>query len=477
MALSQYFEAKKRLYPQSAKGKIRNIKWLLNSIFLLIYLGTPFLRWDRGINNQNQAILIDIKGSKGYFFGIEMWPDEVYYLMAILVLAAVILFFITSLFGRIWCGYACFQTVWTDLFIAVEKIFQGDRNKRIILDRKNSFEKFYKKILTHLTWILIGLITGYGFTNYFSDAYIQFKQLLNFELSLNVILWTAGIGAMTYIMAGFAREHVCTFMCPYARFQSAMFDRDTLIIAYDEKRGEPRGKLKTKDFSLEPEIHQGDCIDCKQCVVVCPTGIDIRDGLQMECIACGLCIDACNEVMEKINRPKGLIRYETQRHIEENSDNTKFRILRPRFFFYSFIISAVSFFLLYSLATKSNLEIASVADRNPPYVLMSDGSIRNGYQLKMINKENYQRHFEISVLNPKQAKLKILGQKSDIKNIKIKANNSQNFKIFITLPYDFLKKNKNSSEGIVKIQIKETSKNNNRDLEIRTQDLIFVTKR
>ncbi len=474
MDISEYFEAKKRIYPQSVKGKIRNLKWVLNAMFLLIYLGSPFLRWGRGEGKPDQAILIDFANSKGYFFGIEMWPDEVYYLMAILVLAAVSLFFITSLFGRVWCGYACFQTVWTDIFIALEKVFQGDRNQRIILDRKNSFEKFYKKLLTHISWIIVALITGYGFTNYFSDVFFQFEELLQFNLKLSTLLWTLGIAAMTYIMAGFARDHVCTFMCPYARFQSAMFDRDTLIVAYDKKRGEPRGKLKSKDFSLEPEIHQGDCIDCKQCVVVCPTGIDIRDGLQMECIACGLCIDACNDVMQKINRPKGLIRYETQRHLEQGGKKAKFKIFRPRFFYYFVILSAISFFLLYSLATKSDLEIAAVADRNPPYVLLSDGSIRNGYLLKFVNKENRLRKFKIDIIRPKEAKLKIRGKKINENIVKINANNSQNYKIFIKLSKQFLSQI-SSDEGIIKLQIKEIDPKDTKNLKSRQINVIFIS--
>ncbi len=278
----EYFTAKKRLYPQSVKGRFRKLKWLLNALFLSIYLLSPFLRFDRGENAPNQAILIDLPNSKAYFFWIEIWPQEVFYLAGILVVAAVTLFFVTSLFGRIWCGYACFQTVWTDLFIACEKIFQGDRNQRILLDRKNSFEKYWRKAATHISWIIISLITGHGFVMYFNDA-ITLPQNINF----GVLGWIIGIAAATYVMAGFAREHVCTYMCPYSRFQSAMFDNNTLIISYDQKRGEPRGKW---DGDSSKKV--GHCIDCKQCVVVCPTGIDIRNGLQMECIACGLCIGA-----------------------------------------------------------------------------------------------------------------------------------------------------------------------------------------
>jgi cytochrome c oxidase accessory protein FixG len=430
MGISNYFEAKKRLYPQAARGFFRRTKWLLNLVFLAIYLLSPFLRFDRGAGLPNQAILIDMEAGKGYFFAIEMWPNEVFYLMGILLLAAISLFFVTSLFGRIWCGYACFQTVWTDIFIAVEKIFQGDRNARIILDRKNSFEKYFKKLLTHITWIAIGLITGFAFTNYFHDAFLQIQNLIKLNLDFATIGWSAGIAFATYIMAGFAREHVCTFMCPYARFQSAMFDRDTLIIAYDEKRGEPRGKLKSKDFSLEPETHQGDCIDCKQCVVVCPTGIDIRNGLQMECIACGLCIDACDEVMEKINRPKGLIRYDTQKNIETGQQKPK--ILRPRSFFYLFILTAICGFLLYSLLNKAEVETRMIADRNPAFVTLSNGSIRNGYELKISNKTNIEKEFLLKAISPSHIKIKV-NFYDENEALRIKPNKVNDFKIYATI--------------------------------------------
>ncbi len=453
MDISQYFEAKKRLYPQAAKGYFRNLKWILNAVFITIYLGSPFLRYDRGEGAPNQAILIDFSNTKAYFFGLEIWPNEVYYLMGILVFAATTLFFITSLFGRIWCGYACFQTVWTDIFIAIEKIFQGDRNARIILDRKNSFEKFYKKSLTHFSWIIISLITGYGFTAYFSDAFLQAKSLANLNLGINALGWTLGIAAATYVMAGFAREHVCTFMCPYSRFQSAMFDKNTLIITYDEKRGEPRGSLKTKNFALEATKHQGDCIDCKQCVVVCPTGIDIRDGLQMECIACGLCIDACDDVMVKINRPKGLIRYDTQKHLEMPIEANKFKLFGARFFYYSTILCAVLFFLIYSLINKVSVESSIIADRNPAFVMLSDGSIRNGYSLKITNKTYQDKVFTIKINSPKAAQIIVKSYDGiEGNNLSVSKNEVRNFKIYIILSQEFLENNLDN-QGLINLSI------------------------
>jgi cytochrome c oxidase accessory protein FixG len=437
--LEEYFAAKKRLYPQSVKGRFRKLKWVLNTIFLSIYLLTPFIRFDRGEGAPNQAILIDLPGSKAYFFWIEIWPQEVFYLAGILVIAAVALFFVTSLFGRIWCGYACFQTVWTDIFIALEQLFQGDRNTRIILDRKNNFNKFWRKAATHFSWILVSLITGYGFVMYFNDA-ISLPQNLN----LNIIGWILGIAGMTYIMAGFAREHVCTYMCPYSRFQSAMFDQNTLIISYDKKRGEPRGK-----WDQDTSKKNGHCIDCKQCVVVCPTGIDIRNGLQMECIACGLCIDACDNMMTKIGLPKGLIRYDTMAHLLDPKPEKKFKILKPRSFYYAAILTLVCGLMLRSLIYKPTTEISTIPDRNPIFVRLSDGSIRNGYTIKISNKTHQKKAFSLKINQPELAILK--GSES----FEVEPNTVGTFKIFVTLPAEFLEQSE-EGRGLIEFVISDT---------------------
>lgn len=429
MSFTQYFEKRARTYPQSVVGKFRNIKNITTIIFLAIYLLLPFLRWDRGPNMSNQAILVDIPNSRAYFFFIELWPEEIYYLAGILIFAAITLFFVTSLFGRIWCGYSCPQTVWTDLFVKVEKFFQGDRNERIILDRKKfSLEKFLKKGATHIVWILIGLITGFSFVCYFNDSITLIKQLINFDISSNVWGWIMGITAATYIMAGFAREQVCNYMCPYARFQSAMFDKDTLIISYDEKRGEPRAKYKQGE-SFE---NRGHCIDCKQCVVVCPQGIDIRNGLQMECIACGLCIDACNKVMSRLGLPAGLIRYDTERN-SQNTDknkNTAFKILRPRTFFYAAVLLIVGGTILFNLAFKSKLELKIIPDRNPMFVMLSNGSIRNGYIVKIYNKTHQYKTYSIKISGIKDLAVKT--EELDLNNLKVSSNEITDFRIFVS---------------------------------------------
>ena len=454
--LGEYFAARKRLYPQSVKGRFRRLKWILNTVFLSIYLLSPLIRFDRGEGSPNQAILIDLPGSKIYFFWIEIWPQEIYYLAGILLIAAVILFFVTSLFGRIWCGYACFQTVWTDIFVSFEKLFQGDRNARIILDRKNNFEKFWRKTATHFSWIIVSLITGYGFACYFNDAISLHKNL-----TLNIWGWILGIAASTYIMAGFAREQVCIYMCPYSRFQSAMFDKNTLIISYDEKRGEPRGKW---DGNVAKT--QGHCIDCKQCVVVCPTGIDIRNGLQMECIACGLCVDACDNVMEKIGLPKGLIRYDTMAHMLDPKPEKKFKILKPRSIYYATILTLVCGIMIRSLLYKPTLEVSAIPDRDPIFVRLSDGSIRNGYSIKIVNKTHERKTFTLKILHPSEASAKIVN--ADLENLVVDHDEAVTFKVFVTLPKNFLDQNE-EGRGLVEFVITD-------DVEEKKVQAVFISK-
>lgn len=461
---NQYFAAKKRLYPQNAKGRFRRLKWILNFVFLAIFLFFPLIRFDRGESAPNQAILIDLPHSRAYFFFIEIWPQEVFYLMGILVIAAVALFFITSLFGRVWCGYACFQTVWTDIFIALERLFQGDRNDRILLDRHNSFKKFYRKFLTHLSWIMVSILTGYTFVSYFNDSFWLAENLFSGQISLSIWGWILGIATATYVMAGFAREHVCTYMCPYSRFQSAMFDDNTLIITYDQKRGEPRGKLTKGTIS-----QHGDCIDCKQCVVVCPTGIDIRNGLQMECIACGLCVDACDNVMQKIGLPKGLIRYDTLSHLLDPRPEKKFKILKPRSFFYSAILTLVSALMLSSLVFKPQLEVSVIPDRNPVFVMLSDGSLRNGYEIKIANKTHQPKNFHLTIPSSPQAILKPLNfSENSLDKLQVPADTTSAFKVFVTLPKEAVEK---SEEGRALIEFLVSDENGK---EVEKTQAVFI---
>lgn len=417
----QLFEKQKKIYPRRVWGLYRKLKWVAMLVLLGIYYLTPWIRWDRGEHAPNQAILIDVPGGRAYFFDIEIWPQEVYYITGILILAAVSLFFVTSLFGRIWCGYACPQTVWTDLFVWVERIIQGDRNARKKLDEAPlSLNKIYKKGATHIVWLLIGMCTGGAWVFYFNDAPTLFDQLIHFEVQWTVGGWILGLTLSTYIMAGFAREQVCTYMCPYARFQSAMFDKNTLIIAYDNARGEPRGKHKAGD-SWEGKGH---CIDCDSCVVVCPMGIDIRNGLQMECIACGLCVDACNNVMDKIGLPKGLIRYDTE-------SKKPFNPMRPRTYWYAGIILLVMAMMVYSLLNRSQLELNVIHDRNPLLVTLSDGAVRNGYTLHILNKTREDGVYRLHVAGLDDVHVTVQGATAD-NTLKVFADSVGHFRVFVS---------------------------------------------
>lgn len=431
------FEKQKRIYPRSIKGRYRRLKWLSMTILLGIYYAVPWLRWDRGPYAPGQAILIDMPARRAYLFNIELWPQEVYLFAGLMILAAIGLFFVTSLLGRVWCGYACPQTVWTDLFVAVENFVQGDRNKRMKLDAAPmSFEKIWKKAVTHFIWLVIAFCTGGAWVFYFVDAPTLFDQLAHFHVSPMVGGWILGLTASTYIMAGYAREQVCTYMCPYARFQSAMFDKDTLIIGYDRERGEPRGKHK-QGTSWEGKGH---CIDCTQCVVVCPTGIDIRNGLQMDCIACGLCVDACNDVMDRMQLPQGLIRYDTQHNYERRTMaqrqgaeyKPEFRILRPRTFYYIGLITVISAFMLHGYLTRKLVELSVIHDRNPTFVKLSDGAIRNSYTIKIANKTHEDHDFSIRIDGLDVRDINIVGAGNiQADHLKVLANSVAQFRTMV----------------------------------------------
>ncbi len=428
----QYFAKQEKVYPKRVWGKYRKIKWIAMVVTLGIYYLTPFLRWDRGPNAPDQAVLIDLDNARAYWLWIEIWPQEVYILTGILILSAIALFFITSLFGRVWCGYVCPQTVWTDLFVWVERLVQGDRNARKKLhDSRWTFDKIRKIATTHFIWLVIAWCTAGSFVLYFNDAPTLVKSFLEFDVSPTVLGFIGGLTFSTYLMAGFAREQVCTYMCPYARFQSAMFDRDTLLIGYDETRGEPRGKHKKGD-SWE---NRGDCIDCTACVQVCPVGIDIRNGLQMECIACGLCVDACNDIMDRVERPRGLIRYDTINHMEATvkGGKEKFKFLRFRTLYYAAILALVGSIMLAALLTRSPLELHVLHDRNPLFVQLSSGEIRNGYILKILNKTHDHRSYALSVEGLDNIKIDVKAAGHiGAKNLYVPADSVGTYHIFIS---------------------------------------------
>lgn len=430
-----FFKKQERIYPRSVTGRFRTLKWAIMIITLAIYYLVPFIRWDRGPNAPDQAVLIDMEKGRAYWFWFEIWPQEVYILTGVLIFAALMLFFVTSMAGRVWCGYFCFQTVWTDLFMLVERKIQGDRNARKKLrEGKWSFEKFYKLTLTHICWLAIAWCTAGSFVLYFNDAPTLVHSFFEFDVSPTVLMFIVGLTGSTYLMAGFAREQVCTFMCPYARFQSAMFDKDTLIIGYDVKRGEPRGKHK-KGESWEG---RGHCINCTACVQVCPTGIDIRNGLQMECIACGLCADACDDIMDKVGLPRGLIRYDTERRLDAiNAGKTpkQVRIFRPRTLYYLAVIAIVGGVMLNALIGRPLIDLTVLHDRNPLFVQLSNGDIRNGYEVKILNKTHQDRTYELSVLHLDDARITVKSAgDTDADHLFVKADSVGDYRVLVEAP-------------------------------------------
>ena len=417
------------IHPKLAHGTFRRIKWAVMIVTLGVYYLLPWLRWDRGPNAPDQAVLLDLPHRRFYFFWIEIWPQEVYYLTGLLILAALALFLVTALFGRVWCGYACPQTVWTDLFIHVERWIQGDRNRRIRLDRQPwTFEKIWKKGLTHLIWLAIAVATGGAWVFYFADAPTLARELFAGEAPLPAYIAIAAFTFTTYTLGGLMREQVCIYMCPWPRIQGAMFDEYTLLVSYDEQRGEPRGPHKKG----EPWEGRGDCVDCRQCVVVCPMGIDIRNGPQLECIQCALCIDACNEIMDKVGRPRNLIRYATL--ATPSGERLAFKPIRPRTLIYAGLIVLVGGLMLFSLLTRSDVGLNVLHDRNPLYVRLSDGSIRNGYVLKVLNKAHEKRRFRLTLEGLPEYALSRPFAESDPAELVVGPDAVGEFRLFVRVP-------------------------------------------
>ena len=427
------YQKRVKLYPKKAKGAYRNFKWIILFVLLGIYYIIPWIRWDRGPGQPDQAVLVDFENARFYFFFIEIWPQEVYYITGLLILAALGLFLATSLFGRVWCGYACPQTIWTDLFIAVERFFEGDRNARIKLDKsKWTSSKFLKKTGKHLTWLLIAAATGGAWILYFHDAPTIARDFVTGHAPATSYIFAAIMTFTTYSLAGHMREQVCTYMCPWPRIQAAMIDEEALNVTYRYDRGEPRGAHK-KGASWEG---RGDCIDCRQCVVVCPVGIDIREGLQLECIGCSLCIDACNTIMDKIDRPRGLIAFDTDANVQRRmaGEKNKFNLVRARTVLYAILFAAIGGLMLYSLLTRSTLDLNVLRDRQPNFVRLSDGSIRNGYTLKVLNKGNSERQLELSFSELNDPVITIAGHtnQNDL-TLTVPADKTVDYKIYIAI--------------------------------------------
>jgi cytochrome c oxidase accessory protein FixG len=397
---SSLYSVAPKNYPAAVSGRFRTIKWTVLAITLGLYYLLPLIRWDRGPNAPDQAVLVDIAGRRAYFFFIEIWPQEVYYLTGILVLSAILLFLMNAVAGRVWCGYLCPQTVWTDLFFAVERFFEGDRRDRMLRDRQPlNAGTVLRKAGKHATWLLIAMWTGGAWVLYFGDAPTMIADVFTGNASMSAYAFIGILTFTTYALAGFMREQVCIYMCPWPRIQAALTDEWALNVTYRYDRGEPRYSVKNGERAKEAGEKVGDCIDCKACISVCPTGVDIRHGTQLGCIQCGLCIDACDDVMKKVGRETGLIAYDTDINIARRQEGKPavFRLIRPRTVLYLALILGIGGVMGYRLANRELVDVSVLHDRNPLYVELKDGSLRNGYTVRFINKRVEERRFVLSV--------------------------------------------------------------------------------
>ncbi len=412
------FEARRKVFPHAVDGTYRRLKWAIMVVALGIYYLTPWIRWDRGAHAPDQGVLIDIAHRRFYMFSIEIWPHEFYYVAGLLIMAGIGLFLVTSAVGRAWCGYACPQTVWTDLFVHVERFIDGDRNAQLRLQRAPwGVAKIAKRTAKHAIWLAISIATGGAWIFYFADAPALLRDLLQ-GTAAPVAYATIGIlTATTYVFGGLLREQVCIYMCPWPRIQAAMVDEKSLVVTYKQWRGEPRMRglkrsaapLRQEGFAdslvkAAPEsvLSTGDCIDCNACVAVCPTGIDIREGSQLGCITCGLCIDACDRVMTQIGRPPRLIGYTTALDAriaqQGGAPQTALkRLLRPRTLAYFLLWAGIGLAMLFALGQRQRVDLSILQDRNPIWVRLSDGAIRNSYTVGIRNMESRPRPMEVAI--------------------------------------------------------------------------------
>jgi len=421
--------------PRAVNGTFRKLKTGFMIGLLGFWYLAPFIRWDRGPGAPDQAILIDMGGRRAYAFFIEIWPQEVYYLTGMLLLAGLTLFTMSAMAGRLWCGFLCWQTVYTDLFVMVQRLIVGDRNKMLELGRQNwSLTKFAKLSVLNVLWLIIGLSTGVAFVLYFGDAFQTLKEIFTGQASQSTYLFIGIVGGFCFLLGAYAREHVCVYICPYSRFQTAMLDEHSLVVTYEAWRGEPRGPIH-KGGTFEG---RGHCIDCKACVLSCPTGIDIRFGNQLACIGCGLCIDACDDMMDRFDLPRGLISYESEYNIlaKENGRPTKANVIRPRTLTYLGLIAVVGLGLLITFVTRNRTAVDVLHERAPLYVQTKDGGIRNGYTLKVLNMERKAHAYSLTTEGVAGATLSVFGGEGAAATVPLEADPDSvaTYRIYVTSP-------------------------------------------
>ncbi|SLN34010.1 cytochrome c oxidase accessory protein CcoG [Roseisalinus antarcticus] len=428
------YASREPVFPRRVSGFFRRTKWWIMAVTLGIYYILPWIRWDRGPELPDQAVLLDLAGRRFYFFWIEIWPHEFYFVAGLLVMAGLGLFLFTSALGRVWCGYTCPQTVWTDLFILTERWIEGDRNARVRLwKQKWTLRKLRLRLTKFAVWAVIGLATGGAWVFYFADAPTLARDLVTGQAPAVAYTTMAILTFTTVFMGGIAREQVCIYACPWPRIQAAMMDEDTITIGYRDWRGEPRGKHR-KAAGAEA---LGDCIDCNACVNVCPMGIDIRNGQQMECITCGLCIDACDDVMAKVGKPRGLIDYfalsdETEERAGGHPKQIWRHVFRPRTMVYTALWSIVGIGLVFALFIRSDIELTVAAVRNPTFVTLSDGSVRNAYEIRLRNKQGEERPFRITIDGDPMLFADLEG--TPYETVPVAANSTHLQRVYVTAP-------------------------------------------
>ncbi len=471
-AAPSLYAPREPIFPRRVNGFFRRFKWAILIVTLGIYYITPWIRWDRGPSLPDQAVLLDLASRRFYFFWIEIWPHEFYFVAGLLIMAGLGLFLFTSALGRVWCGYTCPQTVWTDLFILVERWIEGDRNARVRLHKAPwGLRKWRLRLTKWAVWLAIAVATGGAWVFYFTDAPTLLRDLVTLAAHPAAYITIAILTATTFVFGGFLREQVCIYMCPWPRIQAAMMDPDTITVAYRDWRGEPRGKNNARrtgmtkaiaaeaalldadpavarypgtiyrgDERLVPpppteDAGPGDCIDCMACVNVCPMGIDIRNGQQMECITCALCIDACDDVMDKIGKPRGLIDYmalsdeDAERAGNKPTPIAK-HILRPRTILYTAIWSLIGIGLVYALFVRSDIELTVSPVRNPTYVVQSDGAVRNIYDVRLRNKSGEDRQFHLRLTSDEPLRISLEG--TETLNLNVPADTTVLQRVYVT---------------------------------------------
>ena len=420
------YAVRQKIHVRAVSGKFATWRWALVWFTQILFYGLPWLTW-----NDRQAVLFHLAERKFYIFGWVFWPQDVFYLAILLIIAAYALFFFTAIAGRLWCGYACPQTVYTEIFMWIEEKIEGDHKQRKKLERAPlSARKVAVRSTKYGAWAAFGLWTGFTFVAYFSPLDELLQSAASFSFGPWEFFWILFYGGFTYLFAGVMREQVCLYMCPYARFQGVMFDPDTLVVTYDQERGEARGPRKK---GIDPRSQgKGDCVDCGICVQVCPTGIDIREGLQYECIGCAACIDGCDQVMDKMGYPRGLIRYSTENAVRKRWGRREIigHVMRPRTLIYGGILAVACVALILGLAARSDLRVDVIRDRATLAREVEDGLIENVYQLQIMNMRETARTFDLGVSGLDGARIE------DVKSIEIPSASTRSVTVQVRVPAD-----------------------------------------